>query len=321
MIVVWRVTEHCNLACPFCAYDRGLARSRREADPQLFDSIGRMLGEHRRSTGERVLVSWLGGEPFLWKPIFEVSSHLRQQYGLDISATTNGSTLHLRHVFAQVLSDFSELTVSVDGPADFHDRTRGQPGLWTRLRDALSSLAEMRCAGPERLKLRANVVLMRSNLAFFGDLCRSLADWGLDEITFNQLGGRDRPEFFPAHRLRPQDAIELAALLPDLQTELAARGVRLCGTPRYVDRIIASAEGRLLSVADCSPGEQYLFVDQNGLVAPCSFTTGDFGVQFDDKTIGNVFTLRNGFIAAARQKRSVECDDCQSTRVFAKFGG
>ena len=65
MIIVWRITERCNLSCPFCAYDRTLRRSRRDADPGAVDQFCRVLGEYRRRTGERILVSWLGGEPLL----------------------------------------------------------------------------------------------------------------------------------------------------------------------------------------------------------------------------------------------------------------
>lgn len=32
MIIVWRVLNDCNLACPFCAYDRRLAIRRARAD-------------------------------------------------------------------------------------------------------------------------------------------------------------------------------------------------------------------------------------------------------------------------------------------------
>jgi organic radical activating enzyme len=82
----WRVA--------FCAFDRRLDRPRRVAGREEVLAFGRVLGDYQRSTGERVMVSWIGGEPLLWPAVFEVSRQLQQEHGLSISATTNGTTLH-----------------------------------------------------------------------------------------------------------------------------------------------------------------------------------------------------------------------------------
>ena len=69
MIVVWQVTEHCNLSCPFCRYDRRQPFERRQADPEQVRRIASLLSESRQQRGERVLLSFLGGEPLLWPPL------------------------------------------------------------------------------------------------------------------------------------------------------------------------------------------------------------------------------------------------------------
>jgi MoaA/NifB/PqqE/SkfB family radical SAM enzyme len=320
MIVVWRVTERCNLSCAFCAFDRTLATPRRDAELRSVERFGRLLGDYRRTTGERVLVSWLGGEPLLWEPVYEVSRWLRRSFDVDISATTNGTTLHLERVRAGLLDCFSELTVSVDGLPQFHDRIRGWRGGWQRLRSAVQALAQARAGAGSPLRLRANVVLMRDNLPELADLCAALAEWGLDEITFNQLGGRDRPSFFAAHAMRPQDARTLSLLLPALRAALAARGVRLCGNAQYLERIAASANGRRIAVVDCAPGERFLFIDERGRVAPCSFTTAELGFPLEDiRTLDDLRRLPVRFADARRRLPAPACGDCPSTQVFAKF--
>ena len=47
MIIVWRVTQHCNLACPFCAYDRRLPgpRTSIDADRVLRFADGQIVEE------------------------------------------------------------------------------------------------------------------------------------------------------------------------------------------------------------------------------------------------------------------------------------
>jgi MoaA/NifB/PqqE/SkfB family radical SAM enzyme len=320
MIVLWRITTHCNLACGFCAYDRRLPIARHEADLSHVARFGHILGNYQQLTNERVLLSWLGGEPLLWQPVFALSKTLRAVHQIDISATTNGSTLHLPQVVAAIVASFSELTVSVDGLAAFHDQSRGSAGAWLRLRAALENLVHARDDAATPLKLRANIVLMRDNLAQFAALCRELADWQIDEITFNQLGGRDRPEFFPAHRLRPQDVQALQSMLPALRAELLQRGVRLCGSDAYLTRLEATAAERELAIADCAPGERFLFIDEASRVSPCSFTGDTYGVSLDSiLDAKDLLALPSRFRAARDAERATVCGDCPSNHVFAKF--
>ena len=115
------------------------------------------------------------------------------------------------------------MTFSLEGPASVHDGLRGAPGAYDRVRSAIVALASERAREGARLKLRANIVLMQATLPSFADLCRTLADWGIDDITFNQLGGRDRPDFFPAQALRPDDSRRLSDTIAALKTSLRAR--------------------------------------------------------------------------------------------------
>src|SRR5690348_1386867 len=128
MIVVWRITERCNLACAFCAYDRRLDRSRQSADEGAVVAFGAALGDYQRATGDAVLVSWLGGEPLLWAPLERLTRTFVGDFGLRVSVTTNGTALASTNVRAHVLDCYDELTVSIDGFADVHDRLRGWRG-------------------------------------------------------------------------------------------------------------------------------------------------------------------------------------------------
>ena len=321
MIVLWRITGRCNLACPFCSYDRSLPFARRDAMEETVRRFGSVLGTWRERSGERAHLSWLGGEPLLWSPLLALSCELRDRHGIEISATTNGTLLHRPDIQAGILDSFSELTVSVDGPEAFHDSLRRWPGGWRRLRASVSKLAGARTATGRPLKLRANIVLMHDNLPMLEELCEQLPDWGFDEITFNQLGGRDRPEYFPAHRLSPDDVAQLARLLPALRQRLMERGVRLCGSGRYLERILASAEDRTIDGGDCGPGRTFLFIDEDGRVAPCHFTADELGLPVEQiRSVEDIDDLHRHFSERRAQQRPAVCNDCPSTQVFAKFG-
>ena len=95
LVVVCRVTTVCNLACGFCAYDRRLPFARATlVDAQIERLIELIAGwRGRQLVGDRApLLSWLGGEPLLWRDWVRFSALARSR-GLAVSATTNGSTL------------------------------------------------------------------------------------------------------------------------------------------------------------------------------------------------------------------------------------
>jgi radical SAM protein with 4Fe4S-binding SPASM domain len=319
MIVVWRVVDSCNLTCPFCAFDRRLAFPRSAADPADILRVAGALAAYQAQSGDRVLLSWLGGEPLRWRPLEELTRAVGA-LGLAVSATTNGTTLGSPQLRRHLCEAYAELTISIDGFADFHDPMRGWTGGFEKLRAWVPLLAREAHARGAPLKLRANVVLMRQNIAAFPALCAELATWGIDEITFNQLGGRDRPEFYPAHRLAVADVDALEAKLPRLRDALARDGVALVGGTAYVARLRASALNQRNPVADCGPGERFLFIDERGRVAPCSFTTDDYAVDVSGIATGDdIAQLPARFRALRRARRSTQCDDCLSTQVCEKF--
>ena len=320
MIVVWRITQRCNLSCPFCSYDRTRNLPRVEADLATVLSFGAVLAAYQRETDDRVLVSWIGGEPLFWRHWQEATRQLVREGGLRVSATTNGTTLGASDVRAFVIEHFAELTVSVDASGSQHDALRGWPGGFEALARTVPELAHMKRERGRGPLLRVNTVLMRDNLAGFEDLCRRVAEWGVQEISFNQLGGRDRPEFFPAHRLRPEDVAEFSERLPALRASLAKGGVRLMGGDGYLERMRASAAGETRAVHDCRPGMSFLFVDEQGRTAPCNYTTEQVGVPLDELgTTAAIQALPARLAAARRRCRPAACEDCHSTQVWEKF--
>ncbi|MBQ0729033.1 MAG: radical SAM protein [Thalassolituus oleivorans] len=319
MIVVWQVTDECNFSCGFCKYDKRLAIPRRQAQVDEVERFGKLLSEYRLENNRKVLLSFLGGEPLLWPPLFSVAEKLAP-LGVTLSLTTNGSALTSLRVRQSILSYFSEITISVDGFAETHEALRGQLNSWSKLKSSVLALNSERIKRNSPLLLRINIVVMKDNIDDFNELCRELASWGIDEICFNQLGGRDRPEFFSDHRLQPQDVMQLRQAVTILRQDLAEIGVRLLGDDRYIDRIAASSNDSPMPIADCRPGEDYLFVDESDRVSPCSFTGAELGVPLAKiKTTNDVQNLVNTYRALRNKQRPSVCADCPSTQVFAKF--
>jgi radical SAM protein with 4Fe4S-binding SPASM domain len=319
MIVVCRVTERCNLACPFCAYDRTHSRGGRLMEAAVARGLVARLAEYQETTGDPVLLSWLGGEPLLW-PEFEVLSREAVACGLRLSVTTNGTALNRTAMRELLVCTFAEVTVSVDGLAPTHDRLRGWPGGFELLAKSVRALADEKALRGRGPKLRINTVLMRQTWREFPALCEAVAGWGVEEITFNQLGGNDRPEFYPAHRLTPDDVEGWAAALPLARERASWHGLAVVGGDAYLHRLRATSRGMALPVEDCGPGERFLFIDEQGRFAPCSFTVEGYGVSLESLSpAGELRELPAYFRRARALRRLAPCEDCHSTQVCQKF--
>lgn len=320
LVVVWRVTEVCDLGCRFCEYSRHLSRSRRSIDPAAVLAFGAVLRDFRASTGRPVHVSFLGGEPLLWRPLFDVARTLKHDCGLQIGLTTNGTRLPAAGVTEQLLENFDQVTVSVDGLEPWHTSVRDAPGLWNRLRDGVKALAArkaQRGAGP---LLRVNTILMRSNVENLEALCRELAAWGVEAVSFNTLGGVPGEAFYDQERLQPEHTAWLRSTLPGLRRRVASLGLTISGNDRYLERLDHAARAVAWPVADCHPGTRVLLVDEQGRAGPCDATTDGYGIPVNEiQSTDDLIQLPRRLAALRHRQRLAACGDCRSTAVFGKF--
>jgi MoaA/NifB/PqqE/SkfB family radical SAM enzyme len=318
LIVVWRVFESCSLACGFCGYSRDLAWSRKSALPRDILTFGRILGEVQRLAGSSLLISWLGGEPLAWNELPAISCDLNEHSGLRLGVTTNGIPLGSADIRRSLLQHFEQVTISIDGPGKFHDHIRGQAGLFEQLRE---NIGKLHCEDrDERLWRRVNIVLMRDNIAGFADFAEEMAAWGFHELTFNQLGGNERPDFFSKHRLLRSQVERFARELPDLKRALANRGLLISGNERYLSRLRASAADEPIPIDDCQPGTHFLFIDAVGRISPCSFSSVEYGIPIAEiQSAAQFLDLSERFRLLRAKRRLPACDDCHATHVFDKF--
>ncbi|MFO1033639.1 MAG: hypothetical protein U1E15_06040 [Hyphomicrobiales bacterium] len=124
MIVVWRITTNCNLHCPFCAYDSSLAMARKTVSEAEMAGFVRILADYQQSTRDKVLVSWLGGEPLATRRLHGINC-LASSLGLGVRRHDKWLHAGQRHLRSHLVSEYAELTISIDGAASFHDGMRG----------------------------------------------------------------------------------------------------------------------------------------------------------------------------------------------------
>lgn len=315
-VIVIEISTLCNLACPFCAHDKRLPISRHTIPDHILTHFTEIIGQYAAEKNEVVLVSWLGGEPFLQRNLLPLTEKLHAQYPLYFSATTNGTQLHKSEIRDHIRRCYAELTFSVDGFSDFHDLMRGKMGLFDEVKTHIQHLAQE----APNLKLRINTVLMRENFDAFPALCLEFARWGVQEITFNQLGGRDRPEFYPDHRLTVAQVQRLPEMAHQIQDAIRAMGAHLVFSPSYFKRISATARGEKLPILDCASGRFYLFVNAHGKTAPCIFTLDEYGKPIERiQSPADFEQLPFTFHREKMSQQAPACMDCPNTNVHGKF--
>ncbi|MFN7737571.1 MAG: radical SAM protein [Pirellula sp.] len=329
-VVVVRVNTHCDLGCLYCGYSKDVHRQRRSISVKSLLRFGEVLRELQQVSGRKVLVSLLGGEPFQWPALIPVATQL-VQIDLSLSVTTNGLALENDQTARFAMDYMDEITISIDGLGADHDRLRGSRGMVERLERIVRRIVSHRIdanRSPDRgairggIKplIRVNTVLTRHTIADFERFAQRMADWGVDELTFNQLGGNDRPEFYPDNHLLEDQVHQFTEMFPRVRQELRERGLELSGSQSYLHRIACTARHQTIAIEDCFPATRFLFIDETGHASPCSFTSDCLGVPIDQITNATAIeALASTWQQQRRNHRPHVCKDCHATHVHSKF--
>jgi radical SAM protein len=133
MLVIWEVTQACDLACVHC---RASAQSQRHSQELTTDQGYRLLDEIRRF-GEPLMV-FTGGDPLKRPDLYDLA-----RYAVKIGLRTNVTPSATPLLTAEAIDKFKEagvsrMAISLDGPdAATHDEFRGIPGTFERAMFAL----------------------------------------------------------------------------------------------------------------------------------------------------------------------------------------
>ncbi|HVP49352.1 MAG TPA: TIGR04053 family radical SAM/SPASM domain-containing protein [Bryobacteraceae bacterium] len=133
LLVIWEVTQACDLSCVHC---RASAMPGRNPDELTTDEGYRLLDEIR-SFGDPLMV-FTGGDPLKRPDLFDL---IRHSVGLGLRTNVTPSATPL--LTASAIDKFkrcgvTRMAISVDGPdAETHDSFRGVPGTFDRAMFAL----------------------------------------------------------------------------------------------------------------------------------------------------------------------------------------
>ena len=184
--VVYEPTLLCNLHCSFC-YVADILNPEDWSSKELnLDELDRIF------TGAGIKsINITGGEPFVRKNLLEVFRHL-QQKGMHCDyVTTNGTKIGDEK--AEGLAELAasgflrHISVSIDGPRDFHDEIRGQRGAFDKAASNIRQLREVFTARGLDLPVSVNTTLTAGNLHLLPQIVDAVAELDVELIGLNQL--------------------------------------------------------------------------------------------------------------------------------------
>ena len=131
--IVLELTEQCNMRCRYCIYNEHNDHYRNFSPKAMSWDVAKRAVEYARdNSGDRIAVSFYGGEPLvqydLMKKVIEYSQEIITGKELTFSFSTN-LTLVTKEI-AEFVAGVKGMSVlaSIDGPEDIHDAYRVMAG-------------------------------------------------------------------------------------------------------------------------------------------------------------------------------------------------
>ena len=276
LVLIWEVTQACELACKHCRAD---AQPRRHPD-ELSTAAGKALLDQAREFGDGQLVVLSGGDPLAREDLPELIDYGTGQ-GLRMTLTPSGTNSLTRDRLAE-LDDagLRRLALSVDGgDSDAHDSFRGESG---------SFEATMRAAKAARdldIPLQINTTVCAETveqLPAIRDLVADL-DAVLWSVFFLVPVGRGRV----LTPITPERAERVLSWLHEVSDE-ASFGLKTTEAPHYRRVAIQSQQdgaGGLKRRTGIRAGKGFAFVSHTGEVYPSGFLPKSAGSVREESVV------------------------------------
>jgi Fe-coproporphyrin III synthase len=228
---------------------------------------------------ERLSVQWVvlsGGEPLMHSDLFRLCALLRER---KIRITLLSTGLLLERHARSIVDSLDEVIVSLDGPAEVHDRIRRTPGAFSMLERGVRAMQALQT----RFPIFARCTVQRANYLFLRETARTAKQLGFKSVSFlaadltSQAFNRPQ-EWSPEQQAR----IGLAETeSPLLEREIEAFAAEWSGskfireTPEKLRRIVQHYRAHLNLCEPVAPRCNAPWVsavlEADGSVRPCFF--------------------------------------------------
>src|SRR5688572_3148274 len=243
--------------------------------------------EHHAGDIEALAVRWVvfsGGEPLMHSDLFRLSDRLRSA-GIRTTILTTGLLLE-KHA-RPIVNGIDDVIVSLDGPAEVHNRIRRTQRAFKLLSEGIRALHFTKSDFP----ISARCTIQRENFSCLRETMRTATNLGLRSISFLAADvtstAFNRPERWPAEKqkqvaLSVDEVDSLEKEISGLLEEMEDCSGFVLETPEKLLRIVDHFRAHLGMVEPvshrCNAPWVSAVVESDGTVRPCFF----------HKPIGNI---------------------------------
>ncbi|MDI6807732.1 MAG: radical SAM protein [Candidatus Eisenbacteria bacterium] len=174
-IVIWNMTNRCNLHCIHCYSE---SKDRVYAGELTTDEGEKFINDLAEFRVPVLLFS--GGEPLLRKDIFRLGSHAVEK-GIRVVISTNGTLITGNVAAAIRKTGFSYVGVSLDGMRSTNDKFRGKKGGFDEALEGIRNLKN------EGVKVGLRFTLNKHNLKDLGGILELLEKESIPRACFYHL--------------------------------------------------------------------------------------------------------------------------------------
>lgn len=324
--LILNLTEQCNLRCSYCVYSGRYQNRRIHSHRAMTEETAlRAVDWFLTECSEDPYIGFYGGEPLLAFPLLRrVVEYVQSKTNLSVqySLTSNGTLLDDESIRFFIDHDFN-LTISLDGPKEIHDRYRKNReghGTWASV---IGNLRKIRAVSQSYYQ---NRVLFSVVHAPPQDMAKTACFFEHEELlklnalSHSYLDHADN-DFLPQV---PSDwAEEAVAVAPDFSSVYLDKRIHQEVPSNFIKelyeknllRFYKRPQERLASLFPngcCIPGRRRISVDIEGRFFVCEKLDGSYCIG--NLTLGlqmhKVEALVNDYIAI-----SSDCFDCWACRL------
>ena len=323
-VVVWNVTQRCNLHCAHCYSDS----KNRDYPDELSTEEG--LGLLADLAGFGVpTVLFSGGEPLLRDDLF-VLARAARELGMRTVLSSNGTLLDEATAEEAADAGFSYAGLSIDGVPERHDKLRGKPGAFRR------TIGGIRAARRAGLRTGVRFTVNAINRADLAPIFELAERERVDRLCVYHLAYAGRGERMARLDLQPETTREVVEEIFDRVEDQRRRGVSMevLTVDNPVDNVLLLKRIQATQPARAAEVEQLLrwnggnqsgiaiaCVDPRGRVHPDQFSWHIDAGDIRQRGFAEIWNDANPVLAPYRQRPRAVGGRCAECRFFALCNG
>lgn len=162
--ICWNIESECNEHCKFC-YRKHCKNNTLNENKKIFDNISQL---------EIDKITLCGGEPLLYKPLFELIHYMKEKRpSIKLSITTNGMLVD-NQMLEKIVDNFDNISFSIDSSDAKINESIGRGIL--HLSKVLSLLEKCN----NRIKIKINTVANQMNKEDLNNIYRLISKYNID---------------------------------------------------------------------------------------------------------------------------------------------